>query len=37
MTGAAVTNRIRRMEQAGVIEGCTVKVNEKLLGNIYCV
>lgn len=37
MTGAAVTNRIRRLEDLGVIESYTVKVNERLLGNIYCV
>ncbi|QYR24325.1 Lrp/AsnC family transcriptional regulator [Paenibacillus sp. sptzw28] len=37
MSGAAVANRIQRLEDLGVIEGFTVKLNEKLLGNIYCV
>jgi len=37
MTGAAVTNRIRRLEDRGVIERYTVKVNERLLGNGLCV
>jgi Lrp/AsnC family transcriptional regulator, leucine-responsive regulatory protein len=37
MSGVAVANRIQRLEEIGVIEGYTVRVNEKLLGNIYCV
>ncbi|WP_276353078.1 Lrp/AsnC family transcriptional regulator [Cohnella caldifontis] len=37
MSGVAVANRIQRLEKLGVIEGYTVRLNEKLLGNIYCV
>jgi Lrp/AsnC family leucine-responsive transcriptional regulator len=36
MTRPAVANRIQRLEKMGIIEGYTVKINEKLLGNIYC-
>ncbi|GKU78892.1 Lrp/AsnC family transcriptional regulator [Paenibacillus sp. L3-i20] len=35
MSGAAVANRIQRLEDLGVIEGYTVKINEKKMGNIY--
>ncbi|MWC30237.1 Lrp/AsnC family transcriptional regulator [Paenibacillus sp. MMS18-CY102] len=37
MSGVAVANRIQRLEEAKIIEGYTVRLNEKLLGNIYCV
>ncbi|EFM11125.1 transcriptional regulator, AsnC family [Paenibacillus curdlanolyticus YK9] len=37
MSGVAVANRIQRLEDTGVIEGYTVRLNEKMLGNIYCV
>lgn len=37
MSAPAVANRIKRLEELGVIEGYTVQVNEKLLGNAYCV
>jgi len=37
MTGPAVANRIHRMEELGVIEGYTVKLNEALVGNIHCI
>jgi Lrp/AsnC family transcriptional regulator, leucine-responsive regulatory protein len=37
MSVVAVANRIQRLEEIGVIEGYTVRVNEKLLGNIYCI
>lgn len=37
MSAPAVANRIKRLEELGVIEGYTVNVNEKLLGNPYCV
>lgn len=37
MTAPAVANRIKRLEELGVIEGYTVKLNERLLGNAYCV
>lgn len=37
MSGVAVANRIQRMEELGVIEGYTVRLNEKLLGNIFCI
>lgn len=37
MSGPAVANRIQRLEELGVIEGYTVKVNEQLLGNHQCV
>ncbi|SFL31452.1 Lrp/AsnC family transcriptional regulator, leucine-responsive regulatory protein [Paenibacillus sp. 1_12] len=37
MSGVAVANRIQRLEEIGVIEGYTVRLNEKLLGNIYCI
>ena len=37
MTAPAVANRIRRLEELGVIEKFTVKVNERLLGNDICV
>jgi Lrp/AsnC family transcriptional regulator, leucine-responsive regulatory protein len=36
MTGPAVANRIQRLEKKGIIEGYTVKINEKLLGEAYC-
>jgi Lrp/AsnC family leucine-responsive transcriptional regulator len=36
MSGPAVANRIQRLEELGVIEGYTIKVNEKLVGNVYC-
>jgi Lrp/AsnC family leucine-responsive transcriptional regulator len=36
MTGPAVANRIQRLEDLGVIEGYTVKLNDKLIGNSYC-
>jgi len=32
LTGQAVANRIRRMEELGIIEGYTVRINESLLG-----
>lgn len=37
MTGAAVANRIQRLEELGIIEGYTVKVNESRIGNGLCV
>jgi Lrp/AsnC family leucine-responsive transcriptional regulator len=37
LSGVAVANRIQRLEEIGVIEGYTVRLNEKLLGNIYCI
>lgn len=37
MSAPAVANRIRRLEQLGVIEGFTVKVNDRLLGDTICV
>lgn len=37
MSGPAVANRIQRLEELGVIEGYTVKVNEQLLGNHQCI
>lgn len=37
MSAPAVANRIKRLEELGVIEKYTVNVNEKLLGNAYCV
>lgn len=37
MSGVAVANRIQRLEELGVIEGYTVRLNEKLLGNIFCI
>lgn len=37
MSGVAVANRIQRLEEMGVIEGYTVRLNEKLMGNIYCI
>jgi Lrp/AsnC family leucine-responsive transcriptional regulator len=37
LSGVAVSNRIQRLEEIGVIEGYTVRLNEKLLGNIYCI
>ncbi|MBW7476446.1 Lrp/AsnC family transcriptional regulator [Paenibacillus oenotherae] len=37
MSGPAVANRIQRLEEAGVIEGYTVKLNEKLVGNVHCI
>ncbi|HWP97787.1 MAG TPA: Lrp/AsnC family transcriptional regulator [Syntrophomonadaceae bacterium] len=33
LTGQAVANRIRKMEDLGIIEGYTVKINENKLGN----
>ncbi|MFD0589875.1 Lrp/AsnC family transcriptional regulator [Paenibacillus sp. GCM10027627] len=35
MTGAAVANRIQRLEDFGIIEGYSVKIDEKKIGNIY--
>lgn len=32
LTGQAVANRIRKMEELGIIEGYTVRIDEKLLG-----
>lgn len=32
LTGQAVANRIRRMEQLGIIEGYTINLNESKLG-----
>lgn len=32
LTGQAVANRIRKMEDLGIIEGYTVRIDEKLLG-----
>ncbi len=32
LTGQAVANRIRKMEDLGIIEGYTVKINESKLG-----
>ncbi|MBP1081478.1 Lrp/AsnC family transcriptional regulator [Bacillus capparidis] len=32
LSGVAVANRIQRLEEIGVIEGYTVRLNEKLLG-----
>ncbi|MDN4070910.1 Lrp/AsnC family transcriptional regulator [Paenibacillus sp. FSL R5-0407] len=37
MSGVAVSKRIQRLEEMGVIEGYTVKLNEKLMGNTYCI
>lgn len=37
MSGVAVANRIQRLEDLGVIEGYTIRLNEKLLGNIFCI
>jgi Lrp/AsnC family leucine-responsive transcriptional regulator len=37
MSGPAVANRIQRLEESGIIEGYTVKLNEKLLGNHHCI
>lgn len=37
MSGPAVANRIQRLEDMGIIEGYTVKLNEKLLGNHHCI
>ena len=37
MSGPAVANRIQRLEELGVIEAYTVKLNERLLGNGQCV
>jgi Lrp/AsnC family leucine-responsive transcriptional regulator len=37
MSGPAVANRIQRLEEMGVIEGYTVKLNESLLGNHQCI
>ncbi|MCR2806697.1 Lrp/AsnC family transcriptional regulator [Paenibacillus soyae] len=37
MTGAAVANRIQRLEELGIIEGYTVRVNEGRIGNGLCV
>ncbi|USK33141.1 Lrp/AsnC family transcriptional regulator [Bacillus sp. F19] len=37
LSGVAVSNRIQRLEEIGVIEGYTVRLNGKLLGNIYCI
>lgn len=37
MSGVAVANRIQRLEEMGIIEGYTVRINERLLGNIYCI
>ncbi|MBD8498014.1 Lrp/AsnC family transcriptional regulator [Paenibacillus sp. SC116] len=37
MSGVAVANRIQRLEEMGVIEGFTIRVNEKLMGSAYCV
>ncbi len=37
MSGPAVANRIRRLEELGVIETYTIKLNERLLGNQQCV
>ncbi|MBC9785545.1 Lrp/AsnC family transcriptional regulator [Heliobacterium chlorum] len=34
MTGQATSARIRRLEEIGVIEGYTVKINEEKLGRI---
>lgn len=33
LTGQAVANRIRKMEDMGIIEGYTVKLNQSKLGN----
>lgn len=32
LTGQAVANRIRKMEDLGIIEGYTVRINQSLLG-----
>ncbi|MBW7473912.1 Lrp/AsnC family transcriptional regulator [Paenibacillus oenotherae] len=37
MSAPAVTNRINKLEKAGIIEGYTVKLNERLLGNNQCI
>jgi Transcriptional regulators len=37
MSGVAVANRVKRLEEIGVIEGYTVRLNEQKLGNAYCV
>lgn len=37
MTGPAVANRVQRLEELGVIEGYTVKLNETLMGNTHCI
>lgn len=37
MSGAAVANRIQRLEDLGVIQGYTARVNETLMGNGLCV
>lgn len=36
MSGVAVAKRIQRLEELGVIEGYTVRVNEQKLGNQFC-
>lgn len=37
MSGAAVANRIQRLEELGIIEGYSVRINETLMGNSLCV
>lgn len=37
MSAPAVANRIRRLEDLGVIEKYTVKVNDRLIGDTICV
>lgn len=37
MSAPAVANRIQRLEDCGIIEGYTVKLNERLIGNSTCV
>jgi Lrp/AsnC family transcriptional regulator, leucine-responsive regulatory protein len=37
MSAPAVANRIQRLEECGIIEGYTVKLNERLIGNSTCV
>ena len=34
LTGQAVANRIKKMEQAGIIQGYTIKINPSSLGKI---
>lgn len=34
LTGQAIANRIKRMEQAGIIQGYTVKINSSSFGKI---
>ena len=37
MSGPAVANRVKKMEDEGIIEGYSARVNEQLLGNHQCI